>query len=433
MRPFWANWNIPQSFGECISYAQQILFLAKKDAENEEDIEKLKNEVLPEGGTTNQILRKKSDADYDTEWVSPGGGGTALTPVIDADATVDDQVGTPEVNVTKTGTDENPRFHFAFHNVKGEPGANGEPGQDGAPGHDGYSPVVTVEDIREYGAVVGHRVTITDAEHPSGIQFEVMNGVDGTPGVDGYSPVVTVDDITDSETGTVLGHAVTITDEEHPDGQRFEVMNGAPGSDGAPGQDGVGVPAGGNAGQVLAKASGSDYDTEWVTPQSGGGGSNPVYLQLAQDTQVNRLTASVDMSSIGFDTSKSLQFIFDGVINVQFDGESTFTPIGVQGCCIVDGMHSPNYMGGIRFNLCMFDNSVSSREGLIVGTAYADITVNYNQYMASTITVDARISGNLYCVNENGTQKLTLDSNYTPRFGFVKALTMEVVDGKGTM
>lgn len=42
---------------------------------------------------------------------------------------------------------------------------------------------------------------------------------------------------------------------------------GTPGQDGAPG---VGVPSGGTAGQVLQKASGADYDTEWATPSSGG-------------------------------------------------------------------------------------------------------------------------------------------------------------------
>jgi hypothetical protein len=35
---------------------------------------------------------------------------------------------------------------------------------------------------------------------------------------------------------------------------------------------GVGVPAGGTTGQVLAKINGTDYNTEWVN-QSGGGGS----------------------------------------------------------------------------------------------------------------------------------------------------------------
>ena len=44
---------------------------------------------------------------------------------------------------------------------------------------------------------------------------------------------------------------------------------GADGSDGADGADGQGIATGGTSGQVLAKASGTDYDTEWVD-QSGG-------------------------------------------------------------------------------------------------------------------------------------------------------------------
>jgi hypothetical protein len=50
---------------------------------------------------------------------------------------------------------------------------------------------------------------------------------------------------------------------------------GATGPAGAKGDPGEGVPAAGAAGHVLAKASGADYDTEWV-PQSGGGGSGLV-------------------------------------------------------------------------------------------------------------------------------------------------------------
>ena len=39
---------------------------------------------------------------------------------------------------------------------------------------------------------------------------------------------------------------------------------------GEPGDDGVGVPSGGSAGQVLSKASGTDYDTQWVNPPADG-------------------------------------------------------------------------------------------------------------------------------------------------------------------
>ncbi len=44
-----------------------------------------------------------------------------------------------------------------------------------------------------------------------------------------------------------------------------------------PGIAGKGVPTGGNTGQVLAKKSNADYDTQWVN-QSGGGGSGNSYF-----------------------------------------------------------------------------------------------------------------------------------------------------------
>jgi hypothetical protein len=45
---------------------------------------------------------------------------------------------------------------------------------------------------------------------------------------------------------------------------------GPAGADGAPGSNGVGVPIGGTTGQILAKIDATDYNTQWVTPTSGG-------------------------------------------------------------------------------------------------------------------------------------------------------------------
>ena len=51
-------------------------------------------------------------------------GQDGVTPSITATATIDANVGTPSVVVTKTGTDEAPTFTFAFHNLKGETGTS---------------------------------------------------------------------------------------------------------------------------------------------------------------------------------------------------------------------------------------------------------------------------------------------------------------------
>ena len=44
-------------------------------------------EGVPAGGTTGQVLKKKSDDDYDTEWGAGGGGASALDDLTDVDIT----------------------------------------------------------------------------------------------------------------------------------------------------------------------------------------------------------------------------------------------------------------------------------------------------------------------------------------------------------
>jgi hypothetical protein len=55
-------------------------------------------------------------------------------------------------------------------------------------------------------------------------------------------------------------------------GLRVLSQNGALMGLGDPGTDGVGVPAGGTVGQVLAKVSATNYDTGWVDQSGGGAG-----------------------------------------------------------------------------------------------------------------------------------------------------------------
>ncbi len=151
----------------------------------------------------------------------------------------------------------------------------------GPPGEDAVSPSVTIEPITG-----GYRITITDAEHPTGQQFDVMDGEDGD---DGISPGVSISSIQG-------GHRVTITDASHPGGQSVDIMDGIDGDDGdngatftpsvaangdiswtndkslpnpqtvnIKGPQGEGVPPGGTAGQVLRKTASG---TEWHSPDA---------------------------------------------------------------------------------------------------------------------------------------------------------------------
>lgn len=54
---------------------------------------------------------------------------------------------------------------------------------------------------------------------------------------------------------------------------------GPAGADGVDGADGVGVPAGGTAGQVLSKIDGTDYNTQWVNQSGGSPGGSSGQLQ----------------------------------------------------------------------------------------------------------------------------------------------------------
>jgi hypothetical protein len=67
----------------------------------------------------------------------------------------------------------------------------------------------------------------------------------------------------------------------------------SPGVPGAPGAPGVGVPVGGTTGQVLAKNSNTNYDTEWVDVSGGAWGTITGTLSNQTDLQ-NALNAKFD-------------------------------------------------------------------------------------------------------------------------------------------
>jgi hypothetical protein len=70
-----------------------------------------------------------------------------------------------------------------------------------------------------------------------------------------------------------MGIDVTVTDQNVQVSTSGQTVNASvSGGVGPAGPAGQGVPVGGTTGQVLAKASGTNYDTTWTTPTGGGGG-----------------------------------------------------------------------------------------------------------------------------------------------------------------
>lgn len=71
-------------------------------------------------------------------------GPAGKTPVISANATVDNSTGTPSVEVQKSGTDVAPLFTFNFSNLKGEKGDKGDKGDSGDSGSKNYTHYMTI-------------------------------------------------------------------------------------------------------------------------------------------------------------------------------------------------------------------------------------------------------------------------------------------------
>lgn len=79
--------------------------------------------------------------------------------------------------------------------------------------------------------------------------------------------------------------------------------------------DGVAVPAGGTAGQVLAKKSATDHDCEWVTPSSGA--SNTVIFELdhlygSMSLPLGSPWESIVGAALGKSTYAEVLFALDG-------------------------------------------------------------------------------------------------------------------------
>ena len=71
-------------------------------------------------------------------------GPQGETPVISANATVDNSTGTPSVEVQKSGTDVAPIFTFNFSSLKGEKGDKGDKGDSGDSGSKNYTHYMTI-------------------------------------------------------------------------------------------------------------------------------------------------------------------------------------------------------------------------------------------------------------------------------------------------
>ena len=202
---------------------------------------------VPNGGTSGQILAKKSNANGDTEWIDNSGGGSTVS--VNVGETTTGEPGT-NASVTNSGDETNVVLNFTI--PRGNPGPTGKQGPAGAPGPagPGVAPGGTT------GQVLAKK---------SNTNYDT-EWIDNSGG--GSTVSVNVGETTTGEPGT--NASVTNSGDETNVVLNFTIPRGNPGPTGkqgpagAPGPAGPGVAPGGTTGQVLAKKSNTNYDTEWI-------------------------------------------------------------------------------------------------------------------------------------------------------------------------
>jgi hypothetical protein len=242
------------------------------------------------GGTTGQVLVKKSNANFDTEWINAPGGGSTVS--VNVGETTTGEPGT-NASVTNSGDETNVVLNFTIpRGDTGPTGPTGKQGPAGAPGPTG--PGVATGGTT--GQVLAKKSNANfDTEWinaPGGGSTVSVNVGETTTGEPGTNASVTN---SGDETNVVLNFTIPRGD-TGPTGP-----TGKQGPAGAPGPTGPGVATGGTTGQVLAKKSNANFDTEWINAPGGGSGLTKTVLWHNNSPRTAFESQTITTTENGFD------------------------------------------------------------------------------------------------------------------------------------
>lgn len=304
-------------------------------------------------GTTTATLTNGRDGEPGVDGISPT--ATVEQTADGAKVTITDKNGTTTANLT-----------------------NGAPGAQGLPGNDGFSPSASVTQLSD-----GARISITDK---NGTTTATVNngqpGAPGQPGVNGVSPSIVVDDIPG-------GHRLTIYDDQHHY-QYVDVLDGHT----------IGVPFGGQTGQVLKKVSDSDFDTEWADEEGG----VVDYPDLTNKPSINGVTL------IGNKTAEDLGL--GEIVELTQDEYDALTDIDPDTAYFINDA-DPEALGTAAFKdytdlvrpgsrALVESNAVYSAINNALSSIYTPRGNIDCADLTSSLLVDANV-GNVYETNDSGT------------------------------
>lgn len=246
-------------------------------------------------------------------------GANGTTPDIGISATADNQSGVPSVDVTKSGSDESPNFLFAFHNLKGQTGENGTNGTDGV------TPNITMTatvDNNTGTPSVDVTKSGTDAEPTFNLSFHNLKGEGGSGGSSDITATASVGSTTGtpsvqvskSQTGNVTNFDFAFQNLKGEQGQQGKA--GTNGTDGVTPEIAVTATVDANTGtpSVEVTKTGTAENPSFALAfhnlkgeqgQSGGGGTETVILPWKTVSSDDGST-----TSINFDNYTQDEFVF---------------------------------------------------------------------------------------------------------------------------
>jgi hypothetical protein len=184
--------------------------------------------------------------------------------------------------VTNSGTASHAVLDFTI--------PRGDKGEQGNKGDTGNAAVVNVGTTTTLSAGSSATVTNSGTSSNAVFNFGIPQGIQGQKGDKGDTGSAGSSATVQVGTTTTLsaGSDATVTNSGSTSAAvfNFGIPQGIKGDKGDTGDTGAGVATGGTAGQVLAKIDGTDYNTEWITPSSGGGTWGSITGTLSSQTDL---------------------------------------------------------------------------------------------------------------------------------------------------
>lgn len=218
-----------------------------------------------------------------------------------------------------------------------------------------------------------------------------LEGPQGPAGSDGISPTVSIGTVTTLGPGddaTVVNSGTSsniILDFEFPTGPQGEIGETGPqGPQGIQGNNGPGVNGGGTTGQVLVKATNTDYDTVWST------------VAVVTDGDKGDITIGGAGSTFTIDNNAvtTTKIINDAVTNAKLANVATAT---IKGRATA-GTGDPEDLTGAQVRTIMLGTSVVS--GAV--PTYNGATIDWSSLPAGIFAMDIT----LYGISTSGTATL---------------------------